>query len=799
MLKRFFAVFCILALLSTLCIVPATAAGGQYAPTVAVSKTNPDVISISGTAPENAGVTLTILNPGKTLSSLQYDDDLLNDAIAYADVMTATNGSYAFNALLLQNRTDAAAIGGTFTIVVNILGADEVYTSEFEFYYRAAKFNVIAEFNQKADSVVLEKCMQLYSLQDNRRWTNGEPQKVLTALINIKASLSGQQFPETGETAPVLFAGYLQQALLTAALNSGKAELISDTDGIQSDLLGYFDKNAVADYRAAINSAGRNKVLSSLLAGNYRLMQDASDSFSCAVAFSVIASNVKQGYGHVDSCLASYKDIYQSAGFDMAAYDSLSKNKTNQNKFLSAFMQGSFSDLDEMKKVFNETLKTYNKSGGSGGGSGSGGSGSGGSGSGGSGGNGKTSSNTTGSAGLIVPEVIPPCPFEDIAAVPWAKEAVSVLYDKNIIAGYNEKEYHPNDSVTRAEFTKLIMELGDIGETEEPATEENEVIRIATLGDSLTEGAFGGNGNFSSLCSYSEYLQAALGEGYEVTNFGHSSCGLYDKHQYPYRGTEEYKAALAYNPNIVLVFFGTNDAKIQYWDTIRAQYEDIYKNFVQEFTRLKSKPKVIVSLPTPVFGDSNYAKDRPSENMNELRDIITKLANDMGWKLVNSYALLAHSENLFPDGLHYNEKGAQILANAFAKAVRELESASTESGDVRFDDVADGDWFAPYVIKAASKEIVKGSDSLFRPNDTITRQDASVILYRMLGEKMMFENTASFTDDALISDYAKDAVAYLAGLKIINGMNDGSFQPNGILTRAQAAVLVYASYRALNQ
>ncbi len=790
MLRKFSAVLCISVLLSMLCIVPATADEGQYAPTIAVSAANPDVINISGAAPENAGVTLTILNPGKTLSSLKYDDGSFDEAIAYTDAAIATNGTYKFNAVLLQNRTDAGAIGGKFTIIVNISGLEQVYTSEFEFYYRAAKFNVIAEFNQKPESEVLEKCIQLYSLQENQRWKNGEPQRVLTALKDIKASLSGQKFSETGNDAPVLFAGYLQQALLTAAVNSGKAELVSDAGGIHSELLDYFDKSAVDDYRQAITDAGRQKVLTSLLTEDYKLIKDVADSFSRAVAFSVIASNVKQGYGHIDTYLTSYKNIYQSAGFDLETYNSLSKDKSNKNKFLSVFIQGNFSDLDEMKEVFNKTLKTYNKE--------SGGKENGGKGTGSGTGGGKAYSNTTGEEGLITPEPIPPCPFDDMDVAPWAKEAVSVLYEKNIISGYNEKEYHPSGNVTRAEFTKLIMELSEATGTEEQKAEDG-VIRIAALGDSLTQGLIDDNGQYTTSNSYSEYLKKALGEGYDVKNFGRSSYGLYEKHQYSYRDTEEYKAALAYNPDIVIVFFGTNDAKTMYWDTIKAQYEDIYKNFVQEFTQLKSKPKVIVSLPTPVFGDSNYAKDRPSENMNELRDIITKLANDMGWKLVNSYALLAHSENLFPDGLHYNKSGAQVMANAFAKAVRELESASTESGDVRFDDVADGDWFAPYVTKAASKEIVKGSGNLFRPNDTITRQDASVILYRLLGGKVVFSDTASFTDDTQISDYAKDAVAYLAGIKIINGMSDGSFQPNGLLTRAQAAVLIYSSYQALKQ
>lgn len=419
MLKKFSAVFCISVLLSMLCIVPATADEGQYAPTIAVSAANPDVINISGAAPKNAGVTLTILNPGKTLSSLKYDDGSLDEAIAYADAAMATNGTYEFNAVLLQNRTDAGGIGGKFTIIVNISGLEQVYTSEFEFYYRAAKFNVIAEFNQKPESEILEKCVQLYSLQENQRWKNGEPQRVLTALKDIKASLSGQKFSETGSDAPVLFAGYLQQALLTAAVNSGKAELVSDAGGIHSELLDYFDKSAVDDYRQAITDAGRQKVLTSLLTEDYKLMKDVADSFSRAVAFGVIASNVKQGYGHIDTYLTSYKNIYQSAGFDLETYNSLSKDKSNKNKFLSVFIQGNFSDLDEMKEVFNKTLKTYNKE--------SGGKENGGKGTGSGTGGGKAYSNTTGEEGLITPEPIPPCPFDDMDVAPWAKERRIIL------------------------------------------------------------------------------------------------------------------------------------------------------------------------------------------------------------------------------------------------------------------------------------------------------------------------------------------------------------------------------------
>ena len=47
-----------------------------------------------------------------------------------------------------------------------------------------------------------------------------------------------------------------------------------------------------------------------------------------------------------------------------------------------------------------------------------------------------------------------------------------------------------------------------------------------------------------------------------------------------------------------------------------------------------------------------------------------------------------------------------------------------------------------------------------------------------------------FSDGAAVAVYAQEAVATLSGMKIVNGMEDGSFAPNGLLTRAQAAVLL---------
>lgn len=58
------------------------------------------------------------------------------------------------------------------------------------------------------------------------------------------------------------------------------------------------------------------------------------------------------------------------------------------------------------------------------------------------------------------------------------------------------------------------------------------------------------------------------------------------------------------------------------------------------------------------------------------------------------------------------------------------------------------------------------------------------------------ETLDAFTDHASISDWAYESVSVVKGFEIINGYDDGSFRPQGMATRAEAATmftkLIYA-------
>lgn len=115
-----------------------------------------------------------------------------------------------------------------------------------------------------------------------------------------------------------------------------------------------------------------------------------------------------------------------------------------------------------------------------------------------------------------------------------------------------------------------------------------------------------------------------------------------------------------------------------------------------------------------------------------------------------------------------------------------------------FTDVSAGEWFYETVKIASSLGIAYGYENgAFDPNAVITREDMAVFAKRALeaaGIDPSAGLTSVFSDAADISDYAYDAVDYMTGVGVINGMGDGTFMPRATATRAQAAVVIYNLY-----
>lgn len=143
-----------------------------------------------------------------------------------------------------------------------------------------------------------------------------------------------------------------------------------------------------------------------------------------------------------------------------------------------------------------------------------------------------------------------------------------------------------------------------------------------------------------------------------------------------------------------------------------------------------------------------------------------------------------------PDGNFYPE--SQITrAEILAMVIRAL-NISESKYDGQFKDVSDNDWYSGVVQSALDAELIS-KDTLFRPNDSITREEIAKIVVqsmRQKGHNISNGDTLAYTDTDIISGWAVEYVREATYLGLMSGMGDGSFAPKGIATRAQAAAVI---------
>ncbi|MBE7051216.1 MAG: DNRLRE domain-containing protein [Ruminococcaceae bacterium] len=144
-----------------------------------------------------------------------------------------------------------------------------------------------------------------------------------------------------------------------------------------------------------------------------------------------------------------------------------------------------------------------------------------------------------------------------------------------------------------------------------------------------------------------------------------------------------------------------------------------------------------------------------------------------------------------PDGT-YRPDNTVTRAEFVAIAIRALGAPKAEY-DGGFADVAHTDWFAKDVQTAVNLGIVS-ADTIFRPADSITREEMAKILTGCARYMAIDENTKaelSFADAKLVSDWAKEFVIFAVSNGLMNGKDGNLFDPLASATRAETAAVFH--------
>lgn len=143
------------------------------------------------------------------------------------------------------------------------------------------------------------------------------------------------------------------------------------------------------------------------------------------------------------------------------------------------------------------------------------------------------------------------------------------------------------------------------------------------------------------------------------------------------------------------------------------------------------------------------------------------------------------------------EPDSKMTRAMLVSVLYRLAGESAVKVENSFSDVPSNEWYSDAIYWSNSNDIVGGyGNGIFGTNDSITRQDMVVILYRYAKNRGYDVSTdagnklLSYEDNFKVSEYATSAMQWAVDNELIQGTSKNILSPQGTATRAQVAAIL---------
>jgi len=134
--------------------------------------------------------------------------------------------------------------------------------------------------------------------------------------------------------------------------------------------------------------------------------------------------------------------------------------------------------------------------------------------------------------------------------------------------------------------------------------------------------------------------------------------------------TDEYKRALAFTPDIVVIDLGLNDTDPRNWPNYKDDFITDYLKLIHSFQPLDRKaPKIFICRMTPIFNTHPRFKSGTRDWFWQIQEQIEQIAKAARVSLIDLHTPLYAHPDLFKDALHPDRMGDSIIADAILKNI----------------------------------------------------------------------------------------------------------------------------------
>ena len=197
-------------------------------------------------------------------------------------------------------------------------------------------------------------------------------------------------------------------------------------------------------------------------------------------------------------------------------------------------------------------------------------------------------------------------------------------------------------------------------------------VKVACIGDSIT---YGMRLEERERDCYPAQLQELLGEAYQVGNFGKNGATLLRHGHRPYFEQEEFRAAMDFAGDIVVIHLGINDTDPRNWPHFQQEFVGDYLALIDSLRSVNPKARFILARMTPI-GHTHPrfwtgTKQYHTEIQQAIEEVIRTAARGKRSRVqaVDFYEPLYHYPWMVPDALHPTPEGAAFLAKAVYSAI----------------------------------------------------------------------------------------------------------------------------------
>lgn len=174
-------------------------------------------------------------------------------------------------------------------------------------------------------------------------------------------------------------------------------------------------------------------------------------------------------------------------------------------------------------------------------------------------------------------------------------------------------------------------------------------VKVACIGDSITERG------------YPLILRSMLGSDFTVVNFGVSGSTVSRDSILPYMDQKAFQNAKDYDPDIIIIMLGTNDANPEITVDGDEGFEEDYKQLISEFSALGGDEQIYVMKSPPILS-SNSAYNN-TYLVKTIIPQIDQVATELGLPIIDIYSTLGENPDYYWDGVHPNTDGSTIIAS----------------------------------------------------------------------------------------------------------------------------------------